>query len=155
MTTLVQQRAKNDCFLCCLIMAVGTSYEFAITLWGEEFVAKVSADGLYGRPDIDRAFGEMGMHRDVDFKSFLGQASLEPAVHEFAAAPGHMKALLWGRRALVQVKSKNYEGQSHIVYWDGVELFDPSPLQTYTWDEVQPEHIWLFDERVDGMSAAA
>lgn len=35
--------------------------------------------------------------------------------------------LLWGRRALLSVPSTNHEGRWHLVYWDGRELFDPSP----------------------------
>ncbi len=54
--------------------------------------------------------------------------------------------LLWGRRALVQVKSKNYEGQSHMVFWNGRKVFDPSPLRTFEWNEVEPQHVWLFNE---------
>ncbi len=60
---------------------------------------------------------------------------------------GFTKNMLWGRRACIQVKSKNCQDEFHIVYWDGQELFDPSNKLTYTWEEVEPIYIWLFNER--------
>lgn len=144
MTDLVRQRHKNDCFLCCIIMAIGTTYETAAEKWGAEFVGAVAETGLYGQESIRRAFGAFGLEMNRDYISMLGPASGVPA--EFAPRTSHLKSLLWGRRALVQVVSKNYAGQSHIIYWDGAQHFDPSPLKTYAWDEVEPQHVWLFRE---------
>lgn len=152
MTELVQQRHQNDCFLCCLAMACATTYEAASEKWGDDFVSRIGRDGLYGKSDIDTAFAALGLQRDVHFRAYLcpGAFATGELGAEFAVVPttAKLKQLIWGRRALVQVKSKNFEGKSHMLYWDGRAVFDPSRLKTFAWDEVDPEHVWLFQEGV-------
>lgn len=42
-----------------------------------------------------------------------------------------VQKLLWKRRALLSVNSLNIKGGSHMVYWDGDIIHDPSPERTY------------------------
>jgi hypothetical protein len=63
------------------------------------------------------------------------------------ATTGFLRNILWGRRALVQVPSKNYPGEQHIIYWDGRELHDPSNMRQWEWSQVEPIYLWIFDER--------
>jgi hypothetical protein len=145
MTALIRQRFKNDCMLCSIAMAVDIDYDTALGRWGDEFVAHVAAKGLYGQENIGKAFAAFDLEMNRDYWSLLGPASGVP--RDFALPSGPFKSMLKGRRALVQARSKNYEGQSHVMFWNGAELFDPSPLKTYAWDECNPEHVWIFEER--------
>lgn len=139
---MIKQQFEQDCFLCCIAMAIGIPYPDALARWGDELVNHVANSGLVGSRRIEQAFSAVGLRRDLDYVTVYGalpgHASWETA--------GESKKLLWGRRACLQVKSKNYSGRYHIVYWDGSALHDPSNLKTYTWDEVEPEYIWLFNE---------
>lgn len=142
MTETIKQRYEQDCFLCCLAMAAGLPYDEALAKWGAEFVEHVSQNGLVGRIHIERAFSAIGLVRDDNYRTVIG---IIPGNSDSQTAPT-FRDVLWGRRACVQVPSKNYAGRYHIVFWDGRELHDPSPLKTYTWSEVEPVWIWLFDE---------
>lgn len=128
----VSQRADYDCVLACLAMATGRPYE---ELWPQEFLAEVEKAKGTGSGDLhERAFTLAGLERKRDYISvYCGQL-----------ASGAVCKFLWGRRALVQVPSLNYEGASHYVYWDGENVFDPSTKQRYLWlSSVSPEWVAL------------
>lgn len=147
----IRQRHEQDCFLCCIAMAIGMSYERAALRWGDELVNHVANSGLVGSKNIEKAFGSVGLQRDRDYTTVYAQIPGH-AAWETAA---EIKKFLWGRRACIQVESKNYRGRFHIIYWDGKELHDPSPLKTYTWHEVEPIFVWLFNESVARAAAHA
>lgn len=138
----IKQRYEQDCFLCCIAMAAGVSYDDAIARWGNEFVEWVGQVGLHGQKNIDRAFDGLNLKRGAGY------------LVVYPVLPGNGKEWphdnwrnwLWKRRACIQVKSKNYPDRHHIVFWDGHQIHDPSPLKTYVWDEVEPVWVWLFDE---------
>jgi hypothetical protein len=138
-TATIKQRYPKDCFLCCIAMATGLTYDEAARRWGKDFVDKVAAKGLVGQKDIDFAFEAVGLKRDVDFRVLF-------ILPEYATH-GFLRNVVWGRRALFQVRSKNNVGEFHLTYWDGAALHDPSNKRTYVWDEVEPVYIWLFKER--------
>lgn len=137
-----QQRTTHDCVLCCLAMAVGLSYEEALQRLGElgQFFVDVGcADG-----DDINALEILGLKRDVDFKRYK--------ISIFWCTQGFLRNILWGRRAMLEVRSRNKEAGWHAIYWDGTELRDPSNRLTYTdWNEVEASQIIVFHER----SAAA
>lgn len=143
--TRIEQRAEQDCFLCCLAMALEFNYDQAAATLGAELAAKIGRVGLYGE-DITTAFTLLGLGGDRA-RSIYAEVRDEGALAATAHARAVLKRLLWGRRAIVQVPSKNYPPpRQHVVYWNGEEMIDPSPLKTYTWDEVRPVYIWLLDE---------
>lgn len=61
--------------------------------------------------------------------------------------PAFYRNMAWGRRAILSVPSLNIENGVHAVYYDGHEIFDPSPKLTYTkFSDLKPSHIVLFRE---------
>lgn len=138
MTETIKQRHEKDCFLCCLAMAAGLTYGEAAEKWGPDFVARVAENGCYDK-DVITAFEALGLVREQHYRALF-------IMPEYASV-GFLKNVLWGRRACVQVRSKNHAGEMHIVYWDGAALHDPSNKRTWLWDEVEPIYLWLFDER--------
>lgn len=156
MTTLLKQRydgdeQRKDCFLCAAAMACGLTYEAAWDRLDEDIQASLKEKGAFG-DQCDRILQALG-HTRLIIAARHGSASDKPGSYLMLyvsldyASVGFTKNMLWGRRALIQVRSKNYRDESHITYWDGHEFFDPSNAKVYTWNEVEPTYIWLFDER--------
>ena len=139
--TMIKQQSEKDCFMCCLAMALGLTHE-QVTRGMDEFdaglAARVLAKGCYDK-DVAATFAALGLRQDQDYLRIF-------ILPEYAST-GFIRNVLWGRRACIQVRSKNYAGEMHIVYWDGVALFDPSNKRTYEWNEVEPIYLWLFNER--------
>ena len=135
MTEMVKQRHEKDCFLCCLAMALDLSLEALIARLGDELRERVITKGSYDK-DVEATFAALDLAVDRDFKRLF-------ILPEYGTT-GFIRNLLWGRRACIQVRSKNYAGEMHIVYWDGAALFDPSNKRTYEWSEVEPVYLWLF-----------
>ena len=127
-------------------MAAGLTYDAAVEKWGTEFVEWVGVVGLHGQKNIDRAFDGLGLERDRDYK--IVYPVLPGNGQEWPYEPyDNWRSWVWGRRACIQVKSKNYENRHHIVFWDGVLLHDPSSLKTFTWEDVEPIWVWVFNEK--------
>ncbi len=118
-------------------MATGTSYERAAEKWGAEFLAEVGEKGCFGE-NVDFAFNTLGLVKDRDY-------TLHYLIPRDASVK-FTRNVLWGRRAILQVRSKNYPAESHMVYWNGERLFDPSNRLTYVWEEVEPAYFWLFND---------
>lgn len=131
---IYKQRADYDCMLACLSTAVQKSYE---ELWTEEW-KRLAQDkrGIYGDM-IDTAFEHAGLRKNTDYWCVN--------IPEFIPL-SHVRQLLNGRRAILQVRSLNVEGW-HLVYWAGEQLYDPSNKQTYKWmDQCYPVYVWVFNE---------
>lgn len=131
-SVLVTQRATFDCVLACLAMAKGRDYD---ALWPQTFRDEVEKAQGTGKGDLhDRAFAMAGLERGRDCISVYCRQLPVDFVHK----------MLWGRRALVQVPSLNFEDASHYVYWDGAQLLDPSTKQRYLWlSSTAPEWVAL------------
>jgi len=134
-TALVKQQSEKDCFLCCLAMALALTHDAVLAKLGDELAARVIEKGCYDK-DVAATFAALDLVENRDFfRLFI--------MPEYGTT-GFIRNMLWGRRACIQVRSKNYTGEMHIVYWDGSALFDPSPKRTYEWNEVEPIYLWLF-----------
>jgi hypothetical protein len=92
--------------------------------------------GTHG-DDIDLAFQMAGFWRDKDYWSLPVFRGDEKA----------FLSMLKGRKAMIQVPSLNKEKSSHMVFWDRMELKDPSNLNVYNWLYLlKPEYIWIFNQ---------
>lgn len=139
----IKQRAddglqRKDCFLCCAAMAAGKSYDDS---WGA--LTDDLREVMHVRGPKDKECAEV--LRLLGLGEAIRDYTILFRLPEFGTV-GFMRNMLWGRRAMIQVPSKNYDGEMHIVYWDGRELHDPSNLRLYAWIEVEPVYVWLFDE---------
>lgn len=131
-----KQRTNKDCAICTLAMFLGVPYEeVKITTEQMESI-------LFG-----------GMEREVEDAILLAHG-YEVGKHytRMHAAPwwattGFVKNMLWGRRAIISVMSKNYRDATHAVYWDGEALYDPSTLLTHEWKEVEAIDFLMANER--------
>ena len=156
MTTMVKQRfdgdvQRKDCFLCCAVMAAGADYDAIWSLLDDQVRTAISTTGAFG--NHCNHILELLKFERMQVGARTGNPTDEPGDYyvlfilpEYATT-GFLRNMLWGRRALIQVPSKNYKGEQHIIYWDGAALFDPSNLRTYQWHEVEPIYLWLFNER--------
>lgn len=131
---MIKQQGTFDCALASISMALGHD----VYNWPEAFRAKVEAkQGAYGEM-FEEAFQFFGLTYGVDVKSFY-TGNMDR--HQVAA-------VLWGRKAMIQVPSLNIDRAQHIVFWDGTEVQDPSNLQVYRWlgQITACEHVWMFND---------
>lgn len=128
----MKQVREYDCVLACLAMATGKDYK---AIFPEDFCNEVEESKGTGKKGLhDRAFALAGLVAKQDYVS----------VYCGNIPPQAVRGLIWGRRALVQVPSLNYEEGSHYVYWDGHTVHDPSNLQCYKWvSQLFPEWVAL------------
>lgn len=145
MTTMIKQQFDNDkqrkdCFLCCIAMLLHLSYDEAWNIAGDmQPVFATTARGPSGTAECERLLGKFGLNKaDKDYQVLF-------MLPEYATT-GFLRNVLWGRKVFAQVTSKNFSGEQHLVYWDGTDLFDPSNMRTYKWEEVEPIYLWIFDE---------
>lgn len=135
----LRQRTPADCALCCMAMAMGLTYEQAVAKLPTDLRAIILSKGLWSE-DEERFHAAFGLVKDRDFKHLR--------IWGHWATAGGIRNLLWGRRAIITVRSRHNSEGLHDVYWDGAELHDPSTISTYTWNEVEPTQVLLFAERM-------
>lgn len=131
MTELVTQRTPSDCSICCLAMVSGATYEEAIVAAGDDY------DPEKGMWSVQAALCRLGRHRD-DFREIR---------RGFEISPEYFREIAWGRRAFLSVPSLNIENGWHHIYYDGMNIYDPSPKLKYTsWDQLKPVDLVIFRE---------
>lgn len=136
MTVLYKQRNKSDCGLMCIAMAVQKEPE---SIWMPDVWDKVLTDGGIFGEAIDLRFTQAGLDRNRDYTV---------ANHIGYSNPHLVRQMLKGRRAMLQVVSLNYHKTEHLIYWDGHNVLDPSPLSRYQWiEQVNPSYMWLIAEK--------
>lgn len=124
-------------------MALGISYEKMAAKLPADFLTIIQTQGTFGFR-VDQLYVYAGLENERDYKTLYRSSNPESSNYTDAR---WMREFLVGSRAILQVPSLNYENSSHIVYWDGIELFDPSVLSKYTWDRVEPSYIRLFKDK--------
>lgn len=139
MRTLKQLR-DYDCAYACMMMLVGMPYttETAKNMWGVTALHLTDENkGLHGT-NFFKALDRVGLpYKYTMMSPQFGSLSF-------------LRFMLWGRRALLQVNSKNVQGVQHLVYWDGQKLRDPSNLICYTsLEECEPNYVFIFDEDIE------
>ena len=131
----IKQIGESDCFLACIAMVVGQTIE---KTFPEKFREEIEVIETTTGDNIDKAFNYAGLERDVDYWSIAFGMTL----WNFQT-----RAMLRGRKVLLQVPSLNYQRGSHIIFWDGENIHDPSNKQIYQWlHQCNPEYIWIFNK---------
>lgn len=134
MTTLVWQRQRADCAICCLAMLTGRTWEEVRTAIGDAW-----------HPRRGLIHSESAMER-LGFAWGLGSTRPNGYVVVVDARALISPPLLWGRRALLSVPSLNRKGW-HMVYWDGAKLLDPSlGRRNEDFFELTPREVYIFRE---------
>lgn len=140
MTTLVQQRAKSDCGICCIAMALGRGYEEVLAAAKDDYDPSrglVHEQGVLRQLGLDGAWVHGEPSPEADYKT-TNRGILS---HSF------FRSLAWGRRALMTVPSLNIENSWHMIYWDGQRVWDPHPNKQYAaWIDLKPDSMTLFSE---------
>jgi ABC-type bacteriocin/lantibiotic exporter with double-glycine peptidase domain len=131
---IVKQKGESDCVLASLAMATGRPYS---SLFKPAFRKKIeAANGCYDST-LKEALKMAGF---VEGKNAL-------SIWTQDLDKKYVQALIWKRKALIQVVSLNYAGGEHMIYWDGKELFDPSNKQVYKFVEnLRPTYVWLLGD---------
>ena len=139
MTILVKQRTPHDCAICCMAMVTGRIYQEVIDIVGDAF------DPEKGIRRDQEALKRLGFNYTFENGEAVGDIV---CTHRgFYISPEFYRSMAWGRRALMSVPSLNYEGSLHMVYFDGINIFDPSPGKTYTqFRDLRPDEMVLFRE---------
>lgn len=142
MTSLIEQRTKSDCVLCCIAMVLGLTYEQAAEKAGVAFVELMNSDrGCDDKMEM-ALYKAMGLVKDKDFQK------LHIAIHWTNVS--FVRTILWGRPALLSVRSRNNADGWHKIYWTGTEIRDPSTKDKYTkWEEVEPSSVVIFNNSRD------
>ena len=132
---MIKQKAESDCFLCCLAMASGKDYDTTFT---KELRDEIERKKTCSGKDLDLAYELAGYKRGIDYETvYAGNGQVINI--EFA------KSMLWKRKAILQVRSLNFDKGEHAIYWDGEQLFDPSNKMAYQFlSSVFPTYITIF-----------
>jgi len=141
MKIFYKQRTEHDCMLACIANAVQRPIEEIFSTAFRESVEK--EHGTHGNT-ISEAFEKAKLRLETDY--FM--VSVPHTANNFL-----IEKLLQGRRAILQVRSLNYQNSYHMVYWAGETLYDPSNKQVYKWfNQCTPTYIWIFDEAKDNQT---
>lgn len=133
---LVKQHSGKDCVFCCVCMHIGITYEEGERKLGSAFMSLLHSEGCTQSME-HVILKEMGFDKDKDYKVFVHSP------HWSSVA--FTRNILWGRPALVTVRSKNNEDGKHMIYWTGEYVMDPSTKKIYdSWDEVEVLEMVVF-----------
>lgn len=126
MIRLVQQRATYDCYVACMAMISGESYDAIMANLPTWVVDEMPTGG------IEAIQAMKLMHRlryEWDYQL------IEPGT-KWKPSPNH---------CILSVPSLNFEGKFHVIVWDGEKVFDPSMLKTYTTEMALPVIDYVID----------
>lgn len=119
-------------------MALGLTYEQGAAKAGAAFMNVLESRGC-DRLLENALLKALGLKVEEDYVQRIFSAHW--------CSLGFAKNMLWGRRAMVTVRSKNNRDGTHMVYWDGQTMFDPCTREVYgSWEEVEPMEAVIFNE---------
>lgn len=108
MTELIRQKTNDQCAIASIAMATGLDYDYVLNM------------GI-----LTRNYTEGNGTHTASLVSSLGISYKSIYDHSRRTSNSFWEEVLWGRRALLTVKSINNEGGTHIVYWRYNEVLDP------------------------------
>jgi len=140
--TLIKQRGETDCGVAAIAMLLEKTYEEVWSALPSDTQERILKQGM-----VDETFQAC-----IERFGFVYEKDFTKRV--YMPYWGSVKAclnLLWGRRAIVSVWSKNYPESGHFIVFDGTDgeetVLDPSPKQVYDdWRDTEPKTMWLFSE---------
>lgn len=136
-----KQRLTTDCGICSLAMLAGINYEEAIAIAGDDF------DPLKGMKRFEKSLEKLGYIRQIINGDDVGDYTLTYRQH--CISPQYYRQFAWGHKALVTLPSLNYLGGTHMIYYDGWKVFDPSPLKTYeNFTDLLPDELIIMRPNV-------
>jgi hypothetical protein len=140
---LIYQRTPHQCAIATITMATGREYD--------EVLEAALASGTYEEGQGCRSYATVLKALGYSDKFENGEPVGDFASRHrgFEISPEFYRSMAWGRRAIMSVPSLNIPNDSHSVYWDGREVFDPNPPEKkrYTgFAELLPTNMVLFRE---------
>lgn len=135
---MIKQITPHDCWPTCLAMALGITHAKMRATIGKTLWQEVKKNG--SQYDVKKKMlAKFNLHQNHDYWVLF------PSSNHVASY--FLRNILAGRRAIISVMSKNVRDGHHAIYWDGSTLFDPSPRNVYTWEEVEAHGVLIFNER--------
>ena len=143
MVTWVLQRTPHDCMICSIAMAIDKTYEeveAAAIKCGAYDPAK--KEGIYREYDVLKELGLKNEYKNGrSFGNFQSRHRAYEISHEY------FRMASWGRPTIFSVPSLNKEGGHHAIFYDGIRIYDPSPLIAYgpdDFDKLMPSNaVWF------------
>jgi hypothetical protein len=129
MPDLINQKTNDQCVIASVAMATGLDYDYVLN------VASIS--GAYTSSSGTHASSILN-HLDVCYKNVYD--------HNHRISNSFWREMLFGRRAILSVKSVNNEGGTHSIFWDGFKILDPQNGNTF--DDIEKK---FFTEISDDM----
>jgi hypothetical protein len=131
--TLIRQRGKSDCSIAALAMFTGRTYE---EVWeAARRTGKTTSTRSPGCPVANvcwEALGyhweNLGRHKDYPAPNPDGPPfrSLGLSIASWHINPKFYAKFFWGRRTLLSIHSlNNVPDGRHLVYFDGLRIWDP------------------------------
>lgn len=140
MTTLIQQKSDNDCVLASIAMLAG----------------KERWEDLWTPGDLESVIKSRGVSEHGEWLARAGYKEYTDYKEIYCShiATNYLYAFLWRRRALLSVHSLNNENGSHMVFWDGVKLYDPQDgvegKLAFRWlTSCVITRVWIFKDQVN------
>jgi hypothetical protein len=121
-------------------MATGILYDVVLEKLGPAYTRLIARRGMDGKDEEEVSLELLGYENKIHYQKLV--MSPHWATVQF------VKNILWGRRAIIIVKSKNYNESEHAIYWDGELIHDPSNAKKFEWNEVEPIEFFIFTERM-------
>lgn len=127
--TIKQPKGSGSCAVCVAAMATNTTTEDVYKFFND---GRVDGDPIHD-PEIAMYLLKHGWLMGRGFQFTSDEDWLDRSVD----SPDKLHLMvqgIQGERAYLSVKSRNYEGVGHAVYWDGNCVRDPDPSMP---DEVE------------------
>jgi hypothetical protein len=139
MAELIYQRDTSDCAIAAIAMATGFTYEEVLHAAADDYTPGKGTFGSY------KVLERLGFR--YSFKNGRPVGDIVSRHKDYSLAPECFRDMAWGRPALFSVPSLNIPDGTHMVYYDGYEVYDPNPpsRKRYTnFDELMPTNVILF-----------
>lgn len=126
MTKRIIQPDTYSCFACVAAMITGDELNDVVRFVGHDG-SYISADSTH--PDGCAGFGQLEITKYLLSHNYiLGTwARLDDGIDLSQYGHINLEIDIKDLKAIIIVESKRLEKCHHVIYWDGKQLFDPSP----------------------------